>query len=120
MFKYQVEAKRKNEQNDRGVGPGYLKGLELSLKGKVLGFKTPDPIFSKDKKTCKFEKDAERMKYVPGVGSYKNVEVAYKRFVDKKLKIPVVMKERLVRSTERAGKDKMWIPGPGSYNLLRF
>lgn len=127
VFKYHVDVKSKKneknekiEKNEKNLGPGYLKDLEMSLKGKVLGFKTPDPIFLKEKKFCKFEKDAEKMKFVPGVGSYKNVENAFKRFVDRKLRSPVVLKERLVRSTERAGKDKMWIPGPGSYNLFRF
>jgi hypothetical protein len=120
VFKYQTVKKEQSRKEAFPIGPGYLKDLEKNFNGRVLAKKNPSPLFLKEKKSCKFEKDALVKKFVPGVGVYHGVENALKKFVEKKAKNVMVYKEKLVRSTERAGKEKMWVPGPGSYNLFRF
>lgn len=119
-FKYiQSDKNKKIDEKRNEVGPGYLKDLEKSLM--AVEPKSPGPIFLKSKKVSKFQKDAEKMKFVPGVGAYENVEKAFKKFViTKKDGNVFTSRARLVRSTERAEKDKRWVPGPGSYNAISF
>lgn len=101
------------------MGPGYLKDFEKSLK--FIKNKTPEPIFLKAKKFSTFQKNAEKSKFVPGVGTYENVEKAYKKFsILQNTGKVFTSKARLIRMTEQAGKEKSWIPGPGSYNAISF
>lgn len=118
MFKY-INSEKKKVQEKKEVGPGYLKDLEKSFT--FVRNKTPEPIFLKAKKFCTFQKIAEKMKFVPGVGAYENVEKAYKKFIVTQNSGKVfTSKAKLIRMTEQAGKEKSWIPGPGSYDAVSF
>jgi hypothetical protein len=83
--------------------------------------KTPDPVFGKEKLQNTFEKAAARKKYVPGVGSYKDTEKAFKsNIVWHKDRVPFISKSKFTRFTEQASKDKQWVPGPGSYDVIAY
>ena len=95
--------------------------IDLEKNFGAVEARTPGPIFLKSKRVSKFQKDAEKTKFVPGVGAYENVEKAYKKFVIMKKDGNVfTSKARLIRSTERAQNEKRWVPGPGSYNAISF
>jgi hypothetical protein len=60
-------------------------------------------------------------KFVPGVGAYKDVDKAYKsNIIWHKDRVPFIDKGKFSRFTETASKQKQWVPGPGSYDIIPY
>ena len=103
-------------QNRKQVGPGaYYDGV---IKSKKHTMKTSQSFsVPKSNPTSVFYEKAKQTKMVPGVGSYKDVELAYaKNIVHRRDRITTFFPYQLTRFSEAAAKNKSWVPGPGSYN----
>ena len=87
----------------------------------ALRKKTPDPVFAKAKIPSVFHQKAQSTKYVPGVGTYKDSERAYtSNIILHKERVPYISKYQYTRFTEKVSKDKQWVPGPGSYEVVPY
>ena len=58
------------------------------------------------------------MKFVPGVGHYKDREKAFaKNIVVSKGRMVYISKCKGIRTIEDEANKKKWVPGPGAYNI---
>ena len=56
---------------------------------------------------------------MPGVGAYKDVDLAYTHnIIKEKSKTVVISKTVFKRYTEEVAKTKSWVPGPGAYQTF--
>jgi hypothetical protein len=100
------------------VGPGYLPGLERSYFMESGKRKAPSVSFPRSKEPRIISQKTFNDRLVPGVGTYKNVDLAYSHNVVKqKSRSTFISNSSLNRYTESAARQKSWIPGPGTYNL---
>lgn len=98
-----------------------MKDLEKNYESKMLRHKTPDPAISNEKRISYFQQRAMSNKHVPGVGNYKETDRAYSnKIVIKKDRTAYIGKYKYTRFTESVSKEKQWVPGPGSYNIIPF
>lgn len=75
-------------------------------------------IFPKSKAPRVIHQRTTSDKSVPGVGTYKNIDLAYtQNIVKEKSRSAFISKSALKRHTEAFAATKLWVPGPGSYNL---
>jgi hypothetical protein len=101
------------------VGPGYLLNLEQSYLKESGKPKAPSATFPKSKQGRIISQRSICDKSIPGVGTYKNIDLAYSHNIVKQRSRSVfISKSSLNRYTEDAAKQKSWVPGPGSYNLI--
>ena len=99
------------------LGPGvYYDGIVLSKKH-VL--KTSNSFtVPKSQRVSEVFKRAEKSRKFACVGSYKDVDLAYKNsIVLKKNRIPTFFPYEFPRFTEEIARRRSWVPGPGSYNI---
>jgi hypothetical protein len=117
VFKYHQVKNQKVKEKDL-VGPGYLKDLESNFHKRSLTTATPQYVVPKAKIVRKCEEIANRNKWVPGVGQYKEKERAFTSYVlEHRDRMPFISKSKDVRFTEDFMKQKNWVPGPGSYDI---
>jgi hypothetical protein len=78
-------------------------------------------VFGRSNVPSMFHQQAQSKKYVPGVGAYKDVDRAYKNnIILPKTRVAVITKDNIQRFTDTASKEKQWVPGPGSYNIIPY
>lgn len=76
-------------------------------------------FFPKSKAPNSIEQSANRSKFVPGVGFYKNIDSAYtQHIVIPKDRFTKISKSAFSRYSDIAAKSKSWVPGPGAYEIL--
>ena len=101
-------------QRDR-VGPGLYHDGVVSSQKLVLPT-AQRPFMPKAQSSHAIAAAAERKKYVPGVGTYKDLEKA-SNYVQKKNRLPGIFPYKTSRFTDDVVKSKKWVPGPGSYHI---
>ena len=97
------------------VGPGsYHDGVLASQH--LVRPTAQRPFMPKAKSSHVIVETAQRMKYVPGVGTYKDLEKATKS-VEKKPRLAGIFPYKTQRFTDQVVKSKKWVPGPGAYEI---
>ena len=99
------------------MGPGkYNDGLSKGYKRTMST--SVCHSFSKSKEENSVHLRAKQTSYVPGVGSYKDVEKAYSNFVViKKERTPVIFSYKAKGFTDDIVKRSKETPGPGAYYI---
>jgi hypothetical protein len=58
-------------------------------------------------------------KFVPGVGAYKDIDLAYNHFIIKeRTSNAIISKTQFKRYPDHVASTKSWVPGPGSYEII--
>ena len=100
------------------IGPGHnYDGVQKAYETKILRASSAFH-FSKSKRENFAIKKAAEKKFVPGVGSYPGATQYNTIAAIVAKKKPIISKYSFTRFTEAAGKNKVWVPGPGTYDLL--
>lgn len=108
---------KESKRSRASIGPGDYEGAANAAR-KVLK-NSPNYTFSRSKTPSIYHLKALKNKSIPGVGSYKEPEVAYSKFMLKKERTPIIMPYKIKRFTEMVIENSKKIPGPGAYeNVL--
>ena len=98
------------------VGPGlYHDGLAAGHRQTTNSTRCYSA--SRAKKESAVTAEARRAAKVPGVGSYQNMDAAYKNVVFRRARATTFLPSKFVRFADEHTKSKQWVPGPGSYNI---
>lgn len=97
------------------VGPGsYHDGLMSSQRVVLTSSKSYS--IPKSQTQHAIVDRANRSKYIPGVGTYKDMDKAYSNnLVWKKSRVAGIFPYKTSRFTDEVIKNKSWVPGPGTY-----
>uniref|UniRef100_A0A7S3I9R6 Sperm-tail PG-rich repeat-containing protein 2 n=1 Tax=Fabrea salina TaxID=342563 RepID=A0A7S3I9R6_9CILI len=118
-FKYIKNNKEKSPKTTE-LGPGYYKNLDKSYNLISDKKSSPRHTFKKSNSPSSFAMAADATKHVPGVGNYTLAQKPFESYlIGKKSRTAVISKYQFKRFSEDFSSQKKWVPGPGSYEILR-
>jgi hypothetical protein len=102
---------KKDEIGPGKYADGIAKGSRRTMSASI------SHSFSKSSGSNSIHKRAKDTSFVPGVGTYQNVESAYSKYMIKKSRTPVIFPYKSKGFTDDLVRRSKETPGPGSYNI---